>query len=100
MGGKGKRPGVGAAVFFTLAMALGAYFTFAAVQGDYGLFRRMEIDAATRSLERERIELEAQVAALENKTHRLSDSYLDIDLLDQQARSVLGLVRADEVIFD
>ena len=25
------------------AMALGMYFTFAAVQGDYGLFRRAEI---------------------------------------------------------
>ena len=28
---------------FALALMLGLYFTFAAVQGDYGLFRRAEI---------------------------------------------------------
>lgn len=35
---------------------------------------------------------------MRNLTHRLSDEYLDIDLLDERARDVLGLVRADEVI--
>ena len=29
---------------------------------------------------------------------RLSDDYLDLDLLDQQARDVLGLVRSDEIV--
>ncbi|MGR3813148.1 MAG: septum formation initiator family protein, partial [Cognatishimia activa] len=29
---------------------------------------------------------------------RLSDDYLDLDLLDQQARSVLGLIRGDEMV--
>ena len=33
-----------------------------------------------------------------NLTHRLSDNYLDLDLLDQQARDVLGLIRADEIV--
>ena len=31
-------------------------------------------------------------------THRLSDDYLDIDLLDEQVRSVLGYIRADEIV--
>ena len=35
---------------------------------------------------------------MENKTRRLSDEYLDLDLLDEQARNVLGLIRPDEVI--
>ena len=35
---------------------------------------------------------------LENLTQRLSDDYLDLDLLDEQARDVLGLVRANEMI--
>jgi cell division protein FtsB len=29
---------------------------------------------------------------------RLSDEFLDIDLLDEQAREVLGYVRADEIV--
>ena len=35
---------------------------------------------------------------MENLTRRLSDSYLDLDLLDERARDVLGYVRADEIV--
>jgi cell division protein FtsB len=46
----------------------------------------------------ERDRLAEEVAALRNKTLRLSDTFLDVELLDQQARDVLGLVRADEIV--
>jgi len=85
-------------IFFALAFSLGLYFTFAAVQGDYGLFRRAEIMAERTTLERELATLDAEVARMENLTHRLSDDYLDLDLLDEQARDVLGLIRADEIV--
>lgn len=35
---------------------------------------------------------------MENLTKRLSDEYLDLDLLDEQARDVLGLLRGDEIV--
>ena len=93
-----KRPALGVVVFFAAAFGLGVYFTFAAVQGDFGLFRRAEIEAETKQLQRQLDLLNAQVAEMENLTKRLSDTYLDIDLLDQQARDVLGLLRADEIV--
>ena len=34
----------------------------------------------------------------EGKTRKLQDEFLDIDLLDQQARKILGLIRLDEII--
>ena len=71
---------------------------FAAVQGDYGIFRRVQISAEQQDLVAERDKLTAELAQIKNLTHRLSDSYLDIDLLDQQARDVLGYVRADEIV--
>ena len=40
----------------------------------------------------------AEVARMENLTKRLSDDYLDVDLLDEQARSILGVIRADEIV--
>ena len=80
------------------AMALGMYFTFAAVQGDYGLFRRAEILNEVAKLETELAGLYAEIASLENLTLRMSDDYLDIDLLDQQSRDILGQIRADEII--
>ena len=71
---------------------------FAAVQGDYGLFRRAEIIGEANDLRAQLIEVRADVARMENLTQRLSDDYLDLDLLDEQARRVLGMVRADEIV--
>ena len=42
--------------------------------------------------------LKVDIAQMENLTHRLSDNFLDLDLLDEQARSVLGVLRADEIV--
>ena len=95
---RGYRPALGGMAFFAVAFSLGLYFTFAAVQGDYGLFRRAEIKAESARLAKELEALEQQVARLENLTNRLSDEYLDLDLLDQQARDMLGLIRADEIV--
>jgi cell division protein FtsB len=81
-----------------LALGLSAYFTFAAVQGDYGLFRRAEINAEADALREQLQQVQMDVARMENLTKRLSDDYLDLDLLDEQARRVLGMIRSDELV--
>jgi cell division protein FtsB len=93
-----NRPALGMLAFFAVAFALGIYFTFAAVQGDYGLFRRAEIEAEAGGLALQLAEVQAQVDQMENLTKRLSDNFLDLDLLDEQARAILGMVRADEIV--
>ena len=93
-----NRPALGALIYFAVAFSLATYFTFAAVQGDYGVFQRAEIAVEARELQADLDRLEAEVAQMENLTKRLSDTYLDLDLLDQQARDVLGLLRADEIV--
>ena len=89
---------VGNLMIFALAVALGGYFTFAAVQGDFGVFRRVQIKAEITALTAERDQLAAELARMQNLTHRLSDDYLDIDLLDEQLRDVLGYLRGDEIV--
>ena len=93
-----NRPASGVIVFFAIVFSLGTYFTFASVQGDFGLFRRIQIEAEAKVLRTDLAQLTTEVESLRNKTRRLSDDYLDLDLLDQQARDVLGLARGDEVI--
>ena len=83
---------------FAVALMLGLYFTFAAVQGDYGLFRRAEILSDAKKLEAELSLLKNEVDKMSNLTLRMSDEYLDLDLLDEQARDLLGQIRSDEVI--
>ena len=70
------KPAMGALIFFFVSFGLCVYFTFAAVQGDFGLFRRAEIDAESKALNRAQLDsLTAQVSRMENLTHRLSDDY-------------------------
>jgi cell division protein FtsB len=85
-------------MFLVSALLLMAYFGFAAIQGDFGHFRRNQVNAQAYELQQELTQLQTIRGYLENKTHRLSDQYLDLDLLDEQARKILGMAREDEII--
>ncbi|SDD69518.1 Cell division protein FtsB [Paracoccus isoporae] len=93
-----QRLSLSAIIIVLLAVLASLYFAFAAVQGPSGLMRRIQLEAETEALRAERDELQAEVDRIKNLTHRLSDDYLDLDLLDERAREVLGLMRPDEVI--
>lgn len=93
-----QRLSLSAIIIVFLAVLASLYFAFAAVQGPSGLMRRIQLEAETETLMAERDALQAEVDSMKNLTHRLSDDYLDIDLLDERAREVLGLIRPDEVI--
>ena len=83
---------------FTISLLLGLYFTFAAVQGNFGILRRAEINHDIQKLQAELTSLNGEIADLKNLTRRLSNHYLDLELLDQQARDILGYVRSDELV--
>jgi len=68
---KRSRPAMGTLFSFLGLIAMGLYFTFAAVQGDYGVFKRAEVTAEGRALSQELATLHAEVAAMENLTRRL-----------------------------
>lgn len=86
------------ALYYTMMMALALYFVARAVQGDQGIFRRVQVDAEIRALQQQIDDVDAQIAHLRVKTRRLSADYLDLDLLDERARAVLGYARPDEVL--
>ena len=90
--------GYGTLIYTLAALCAAGYFAFAAVQGDLGVLQRLEVEARIAQLEKERAALQADVDRLRNLTLRMSDGYLDLDLLDERARDVLGLMRTDDVI--
>ena len=97
----GARRGTGTAYLALAALAcVGGYFVFAGVQGDYGVFRRVELTAERDALAAELAGLDAEAARLRARIGRLSDGFVDLDLLDERARVVLGLARADEVVVE
>jgi len=95
-----RRRGIPFGTFLVLGLlVLGSgYFLVAAVVGPYGVFRQAEINAEVETLRAERDALGLEVARMENLTRRLSDEYLDLDLLDERARDMLGYVRPDEIV--
>ena len=94
-----KRAGYGMILPIAL-LVFGGYFVFAAVQGEYGVFRRVELEAEREVLTAELALLDAQAVRLRDRTLRLSDDYLDLDLLDERARDVLGMAHGDDVIVE
>ena len=98
MGSHSTRYPWGTTFYVAVMIAFAFYFTFASVQGDFGLFQRVQVEAEAELLSNDLAVLKADVARMENLTRRLSDGYLDLDLLDSQARQVLGLARSDEVV--
>lgn len=95
---KRTRPGMGSVLYLAGCLLLSVYFAYAAIAGDYGVFKRAEIDAQSRDLRGQLDLLNVEVAKLENLTRRLSDTYLDLDLLDERVRDVLGMIRTDEIV--
>ena len=93
-----KRPGFWPLILVLGALGLGGYFGLAALQGSYGLLRRVQVSAEIIALKAERDALATEAARMANLTRRLSDDYLDLDLLDERARDVLGYLRADEIL--
>lgn len=84
-------------LFSALVLAGLVNFGWSALQGRYGVFALLRIEAEERALTRELAGLGEERERLENLTRRLSETWLDVDLLDERARAVLGHMREDEL---
>lgn len=89
---------IGGLILPFILVLVGAYFTFMAVQGNYGLFRRVQVQSDIAILQQDLAALQAETAHMETLTRRLSDDFLDLDLLDERVRVMLGYVRTDEIV--
>ena len=93
-------PALGGILYLTIALFLASYFAFSAIQGNHGIFKRIQAEAQAEELQNHLTDLKMQLHEMENKTRRLSDNFLDLDLLDERARKVLGMAREDEIILN
>ena len=75
------------------------YFSITALYGEYGLFILFKKQIEEEHLLEYNSELGMELREWENLTKRISSDYLDLDLLDEQARKILRVARSDEAIF-
>jgi cell division protein FtsB len=75
-----------------------SYVAYQIFSGNRGLLTMFELTKKKQKLEEKIIALEKQKETIESKVERLKPESLDIDLLDEQARSVLGYGQKNETV--
>ena len=74
------------------------YFAFHAINGDRGLLKYLYLQQEIADAKAVAQEYNLQKTKLEKKVRHLSNSSLDLDLLEERARVVLNMVNSDEFI--
>ena len=74
------------------------YFTFNAIYGNNGLKKNIVLEFEIIELNNKLSFLQKVLYDIEKKTSGLSTKNLDLDLLDEQSRKILGLIRHDEIM--
>ncbi len=85
------------AIYIALIAVL-AVFGHSGLQGERGLGALRQAEALERELTAELAGIGEERRALANLVRRLDERNLDLDLLDERARAMLGYVRREELI--
>ena len=75
------------------------YLGFHAVSGERGVFALFRETRKLEIINAQLAEVKAKHDALERKVYLLSDNSLDLDLLDEQVRRVLGMANQNEIVY-
>lgn len=74
------------------------YFSYHLVQGDRGLFAYIKLQNEIQKAEATLQVTEIEKSQLEKRVKLLDTENLDLDMLEERARDVLGLAHPDEVV--
>ena len=81
-----------------IGFCVAGYFVYHSIEGERGLvaYARLTQDVAQAKAQLE--EVSAERKAVERRVSLLRADHLDPDMLDEQARLMLNLVRPDEIV--
>jgi len=91
-----KRTRAAIAPFLLILMV--AYFGVSFVQGDRGLLAWSRLDDEIAVANADLGELRAERRRMEHRTQLLRPDALDLDMLDERARALLGFSHKDEIV--
>lgn len=75
-----------------------SYFGYHAVEGDRGIHAYTRLSNELRLVRQALAETGDERRRIERRVELMRAERLDLDMLDEQSRLVLGLVRADELV--
>lgn len=82
-----------------LFIAMLSYFGYQLFHGERGLMALVELSSRVRHLETSLDSLRSKRLQLEHHVSLLKSDSLDLDMLDEQSRNVLGVASPDELIY-
>jgi cell division protein FtsB len=81
-----------------LGACLSAYFVFHAVHGDRGILAWLRLNQELKVATAQAEAASAERAAMERRVTLLSNSSLDLDMLEERARVMLNYAHPDDLI--
>ncbi|MFV9875200.1 MAG: septum formation initiator family protein [Rickettsiales endosymbiont of Dermacentor nuttalli] len=85
--------------FITTVTILTSYFIYHAINGDRGILAFIKLMHLTNKTNIELENIRAERIALEHKVNLMRSEALDLDLLDEQTRKILGYSDTDEIVY-
>ena len=82
----------------TVCLILCLYFIIASFNGEFGISAKYHLLAKEKILANELNTMNKETKIIKNRIKRLSNTSLDLELLDQQARIILGMIGEEELI--
>ncbi len=87
------------AVFNIIILLLLLYFVFHSIYGNRGVVAYFKLQAELESMYNKLQLLRAERLEVENRAKLLRPESLDIDILDEKARNILGIIAHNEQVF-
>ena len=81
-----------------LGACVAGYFVYHAVQGDRGILAWMQVNQQIKSAQAELNKSDDAREAMEQRVALLSNSSLDLDMLEERARVMLNFSHPDDVV--
>jgi cell division protein FtsB len=85
--------------FTFIFCALAAYFCYHMLSGSRGFITYFKLNSQISSLKSELELVRAERLTIEHKANLLKHDSLDLDLLEEQAKTILGFARPQEKLF-
>lgn len=81
-----------------LGACLAGYFVYHAVQGDRGIVAWMQLNQQIRVADTELDKTDTERQDMEQRVALLSNSSLDLDMLEERARVMLNFAHPDDLV--
>ncbi|GAC1331622.1 MAG: hypothetical protein NVSMB26_10210 [Beijerinckiaceae bacterium] len=85
-------------VLYSVSGSIASYFVWQALNGERGLKASMEYTKEIGALEKEREGLRTERAQWEHRVGLIRGDEIDRDLLEEEARRILGKVHAHDLV--